>query len=64
MIVGRKQQGVNNIPFYHIIIYRKLKKMEESAQCKKRLEEALATEDETFRKTMLESLEKSLKELK
>ena len=41
-----------------------LKKTEESAQYKKSLEEALATEDETFRKTMLESLEKSLKELK
>ena len=46
------------------MMYRKLKKTEESAQYKKSLEEALATEDETFRKTMLESLEKSLKELK
>lgn len=38
--------------------------MEESAQCKKNLEEALASQDEAFRKTMLEALEKNLKELK
>lgn len=46
------------------LISSKLKKMEESAQCKKNLEEALASQDEAFRKTMLEALEKNLKELK
>ena len=41
-----------------------MKKTDESAQYKKKLEEALEKENEDFRKTMLESLEKSLKELK
>ena len=42
---------------------RVLKKHEASAECKKSLEEALADKEEVFRKTMMEALEKQLKEI-
>ena len=42
---------------------RVLKKSEASAECKKLLEEALVDKEEVFRKTMMEALEKQLKEI-
>ncbi len=42
---------------------RVLKKSEASAECKKSLEEALVDKEEVFRKTMMEALEKQLKEI-
>ena len=40
-----------------------LKKMEQSAECEKQLEQLLEGKDEEFKKTMLDSLHKQLKEL-
>lgn len=42
---------------------RMMKKSEASNECKKLLEEGLADKEEVFRKTMMEALEKQLKEI-
>lgn len=46
-----------------VLMNRAMKKSEQSAQYKKQLEELLEGKEEDFKKTMLENLQKQLKDL-